>query len=386
MRHFPPRRRFGHQGVESLTRHLLQWGMSNSVTRHYERYPYPRYPLLASLRRADSYALNLEALWARFNGSLPPEGEQRILVAGCGSFAPYPFSLANPQGEIVALDLSRRSLRRARLHCLLHARTNVSFRHGSLLDRSIAPGPFQLIDAFGVLHHLDDPLPGFRALAERLAEGGILRLMVYSRYARQEEESIRRALRLLKVRDIATLKRLIARSRPGSRLRAFAMASSEAAFEAGLADALLHPCVHSFRIDRLLELLEQSSLKPLLFAHQGALESTEREVERVRDLEARRESPGNFILYAGHASRPPAAGGEPLLLLNPCLSAAVSPLCLAPSRIQGRLGHPAPPLGRNERAFLRRFRRPVSAEALTPGERAAAEVYTSALFLLQYRG
>ncbi len=42
------------------------------VTRHYERQPYPHYPLLASIRRYVTYAMNLTALWARFNGELLP--------------------------------------------------------------------------------------------------------------------------------------------------------------------------------------------------------------------------------------------------------------------------------------------------------------------------
>jgi SAM-dependent methyltransferase len=372
--------------VESLPHQLLQWGMPDTVQRHYETYPYPRYPLLASLHREDSYALNLDALWARFNGTLPPTGRKRILIAGCGSFAPYPFSIATPHAEIIALDLSRRSLNRARLHCLLHGRRNVSFQCGDLLDPALAPGPFHLIDAYGVLHHLNEPLQGFKALAARLTEGGIMRVMVYSRYARREEESIRRALRLLGVRDTSTLRRLMARSRPGSRLRRFSQTSPEASFEAGLADALLHPCVHTFRINQLLDLLEQSSLRPLLFAHHGALEPVDGEVERLRCMEARHDSPGNFVVYAGRVTTPPCSGSGCSLLLNPCLTGAVSPLRLTAPRIQGRLGHPTPHLGRGERAFLRRFRTPVKRDSLSPGERRAADVYTKALFLLQYRG
>src|SRR6185369_7704756 len=106
--------------------------MSDPVQTHYQKYPYPHYPLLASVRRCDTYALNLVALWARFNGALPPQTARRILVAGCGSFSPYPFALSNPEADITALDLSGRSLKRARLHCLLHGIHNVTFRCGDL--------------------------------------------------------------------------------------------------------------------------------------------------------------------------------------------------------------------------------------------------------------
>ena len=365
---------------------LVQWGMSDAVLRHYELFPYPHYPLLASVRRCDAYALNLTSLWTRFNGTLPPRSAMRVLVAGCGSFAPYPFALANPDVHITALDLSRPNLRRARLHCALHGRRTIDFRCGDLLDPDAVEGRFGLIDAFGVLHHLEDPLAGLKALEARLAEGGILRVMVYSRYARRQEESIRRAFRLLGVHDPVVARRLMERSRPGSRLAGFMDASDEAACESGLADALLHPRVHTFRIDGFMELVRQSGLEPLLFAHGGALEDTGEEIWRIRRMEAAKQSPGNFILYlgrtpAGHCSLDDASQ----LMLNPCLSAVVGGWHLGPQRIAPRLGHDNPPLGRRERRFLRQFLAPVPWKVLSDDARTAATRWCKALFLLRYR-
>ncbi|WP_223922872.1 bifunctional 2-polyprenyl-6-hydroxyphenol methylase/3-demethylubiquinol 3-O-methyltransferase UbiG [Geobacter sp. AOG2] len=360
--------------------------MADDVRTHYERYPYPRYPLLASLRRCDTYALNLSALWARFNGTLPPPDAQRILIAGCGSFSPYPFSLANPHTPITALDLSDRNLRRARLHCLLHGRTNVTFCRGDLLAASPADGPFGLIDAYGVLHHLEDPQAGLKTLADRLAPGGIVRLMVYSRYARREEESIRRAFRLLGINDPAEARGLIARAKPGSRLRRFAEASDEAAYDSGLADALLHPRVHTFRTGGLLELVRRSGLEPLLFAHHGALEDVGDEVERLTVMETARLAPGNFVLYAGrNVGGPCPDDRDALVMLNPCLSRAVTPFSLGGVHIAPRLGVPTPFLGRPERAFLRGFRHPRPWETLSATDRAAVQAYCSAQFLMRFR-
>lgn len=359
--------------------------MSDAVRRHYEDYPYPHYPLLASLRRCDTYALNLDALWVRCNGELPTPEHRHIMIAGCGSFAPYPFSVANPYTAITALDLSRKSLDRARLHCLLHGRHNVVFQTGDLLDESLAHGPFGLIDAYGVLHHLDEPLAGLRTLAARLAPGGILRVMLYSRYARRAEESISRALRLLKVRDPADVKRMIARAEPGSRLQRYAASSPEAGFAAGLADALLHPCVRTYRIDDLLQLISQSGLELLFFAHDGALADNEQELERIRRREADKDSPGNFIFFLGRSAAEHNHDNEQsVLLLNPCLRGAVGRLNLGTNHIPPRLGHANPPLGHRERAFLRRFMQPFPWDTLSGEERAEAAVYIQALFLLQY--
>ena len=359
--------------------------MSESVRRHYELYPYPHYPLLASVRRCDTYASNLAALWSRFNGELPGQ-DPRILIAGCGSFAPYPFALANPATSITALDLSARSLRRARLHCLLHGVRGVEFRAGDLRDPLALQGDFGMIDAYGVLHHLEDPLAGLRALAARLVPGGILRVMVYSSYARREEESIRRALRLLKVRDPETVRSLIARSAPESRLRRFSDASDEVSQRSGLADALLHPLVRTYRIDSFMELVRSCSLQPLLFAHREALPDIDQEIMRIRRMEQGRRSPGNFIIYLGRDTRGRAPDDDDSrLLMNPCLCGAIGGFRFGSIDCPPRLGHDNPPLDAAARRFLGRFRRPVRAGSLTAEERRAASLYCDALFLLRLR-
>jgi len=360
--------------------------MSETVRRHYELYPYPHYPLLASVRRADTYASNLAALWSRFNGELPTRHAERILIAGCGSFAPYPFALSNPATSITALDLSTRSLRRARLHCLLHGVRGVEFRAGDLCDPASVQGDFGLIDAYGVLHHLEDPAAGLRSLAARLVPGGILRVMVYSSYTRREEESVRRALRLLKIREPDAVRKLIARSAPGSRLRRFSDASDEVSQRSGLADALLHPLVRTYRIDSFMELVRQSSLKPLLFAHSEALPDVEQELKRIRRMEQGRRSPGNFIIYLGRETRGRAADEDAsLLLVNPCLAGSVGPFSFGSLDCPPRLGHDNPPLDAAARRFLGRFRRPLRAGSLTPADRKVAALYCDALFLLRLR-
>lgn len=357
--------------------------MPDPVRRHYELYPYPDYPLLASVRRCDTYANNLEALWSRFNGETPPASLNRILIAGCGSFAPYPFALANPGTQLTALDLSAKSLRRARLHCLLHGITGVDFMAGDLLDRRLASGPFGFIDAYGVLHHLAEPLEGLKALAARLGEGGILRVMVYSRYTRREEDSIRRALRLLKVKTPEQVRALVARSLKGSRLKSFFEESDEVSGRSGLADALLHPCVTSYRIDGLMEMVQEGGLTPLLFGHRGALADVEAEVERIRGMEREKQSPGNFVLYLGKGVKGPSREGAGSFRLNPCLAKAVSALRVAPVQIPGRLGHPVPPLDRELRSFLRRFRDPVPASCLTEAELDRAHRLADQLLLIR---
>lgn len=360
--------------------------MNDELRRHYERWVYPRYPLFVSVRPGDTYAINLDTLYARFNGVLPSSHLRRILLAGCGSFSPYPTSLANPGVPITALDLSAANLRWARLHCLLHGRFGIAFERGDILDPAVAQGEYGFIDSFGVIHHLADPLEGLRALERRLAPGGILRLMVYSRGGRRGAESIRTALRLLKIGDVATVKRLMRRAPKGSRFRRYVDASGEAAFDAGIADAFLHPRTRTYRIDEFMALVGETGLLPLMFAHAGALPAVPEEVARLRRLDGEGEETPNFILYLG---RQPSGGcglsPDVRLMLNPALRTAVNPLNLAPVVLPSRLGRPNPRLGFAEKRFLRRFISPVPVATLAPDERERARPFLDALFLVAFR-
>jgi SAM-dependent methyltransferase len=341
---------------------------------------------LASIHRYDTYALNLQAIWSRFNGTWLEPSEGRILLAGCGAFAPYPFRLSNPSASIDALDLSLANLRRARLHCAVHRCKGISWHQGSFLDPGTLPGPYHFIDAFGVLHHLENPLEGFQVLADRLSPGGVLRVMVYGRYARQEAESIRRAARVLSIKDVQGLKRLFRKARPGGRVRDYLNSSWESRTDTGLADLFLHPSVKTYRMDEFLELAEGSGLVPLLFSHTGAVPDPMQEITRFREMDRRRESHTNIICYLGKQD-PERTGLKKgsLLRLNPTLEKAVSICRIKGVKPENRLGRQNPEVDRRTRAFLRRFRVPVSVESLGEAELKIAEMFVESMFLLCYR-
>lgn len=354
------------------------------VAGHYERHPYPHYPLLASIKRYDTYAMNLTALWARFNGELLPEREGKILLAGCGAFAPYPMALSNPKAAVTGVDLAQNNLTRARLHCLIHRLFGIKLELGNFLNPETTPGPYHFIEAFGVLHHLDDPAAGMRALEQRLLPGGILRVMVYGRYARQEAESVRRAMRLVKVRTVQQVKEMIRRSAPDSRLRNYVESAWEAATDSGLADLFLHPNVKTYRIDEFLEVVHQTGLKPLLFTHLDALADPDEEIERLRKLDSQRKTRANIICYLGKDCQGVAAPGpDAHVLLNPALHEAVSLLQLGSPQPIDRLGHDNPRLDFRSRAFLRRFRKPVRETMLSTQDQAIADRLLKELYLIR---
>lgn len=68
----------------------------------------------------------------------------------------------------------------------------VDFVQADLRWPPFTPGSFDLVYSLGVLHHLEDPLGGVRALAELVRPGGELRFYVYR--SLEGESAARRAL------------------------------------------------------------------------------------------------------------------------------------------------------------------------------------------------
>jgi len=353
-----------------------------SVAAHYEEHPYPRYPLWASLPASHTYGLDAATLWMARHGT-PLLEPPRVLVAGCGSFLPYPFSLANPQGHVTALDLSQANLSRAAWHLRLHGRRNVALHRGDLLDPATSPGPFHLVDAFGVLHHLPDPAEGLRRLRERLAPGGLLRVMLYARDLRRTTESARRALRRVGVRTLAQLDAMVRRAPRTSRLRQ--LVERRLRDPAERADALLHPLACIFTTESLRRLIDSTGLYVWRFAHPGARLDPAQEWLRLETLERDGAVRSHYVVWLSDAPppEPPPLGPGTRLIAHPRLQ----PLAWRPWRswVPARMGRPNPPLDRPTRALLRRLKAPTAWEALTPSQQALLPALVEALFVVRLR-
>lgn len=184
-------------------------------------------------------------------------GERRVLLVGCGTDEPVLFRRLHPEAEITGLDLSARSLARARWKLRLAAmltsgRASVRLVQveGTEFLAQEKASAFDFIQCFGVLHHQPDPIHLFRRMAAALKPGGVLRLMVYSNNGRQVERWVqRRAARLWhgsQVRFRLGLRAMALSGwqlgnflcKPRTRGRRFRYLGLHAPW---LADALLHP-------------------------------------------------------------------------------------------------------------------------------------------------
>jgi len=364
-----------------------------AVKTHYETYVYPQFPLLSSVRKCDTYALNLESLWARFNGEkLYPE-DKRILLAGCGGFSPYPTAVANPNVKITALDISKANLQRAKFHTWLHFYFNVDFIESDLGDTPTILGDdrFDFIDCYGVLHHIPNICSALKLIHSLLQEGAFVRIMIYSSCARKPVQSAANAMKIMKISDVNAIRALYKKTREGSRFKSCVDSSYESRFDWGLADLFLHPYAKTYPLNELLALLNEAHLEPLLFTHQGALSDVKAEIARLRMLETSRRLSTNFILFAGRTEdsgrrrkwQEEKTKNDTLISLNPVIKKSLPLLPFLSLKPSSKLGFENPSIDGKGRFLLSKFKKPLRKSAIDPVQLATVEKYLQALFLIE---
>lgn len=254
--------------------------MTDPVAAQYEALPYPaRDPrderkrlIVGSPSHLDE--VNHYVFGGRLDFALP----FRALVAGGGTgdatvMLAQQIADRGLPGEVVQLDMSRASRRIAEARVAARGLTNVRFVTGSLLDvGEVAPGPYDYIDCCGVLHHLEDPGAGLRALVEVLAPHGGLGLMVYGMFGRAGVYEVQDLLRRLAPIDeapearLAMAKRLVpALPSTNPLVRNPFVRDHVGGGDAGLYDLLLHPRDRAYRVDDVHVLCDEAGLTVLKF-------------------------------------------------------------------------------------------------------------------------
>lgn len=176
--------------------------VSGQVQQQYEESPYPRWikvPPPGEALAIDAYVAQHFPLspFRRFNGG----GYVDILVAGCGT-GREPIELARQfaGARVLAVDLSLSSLSYALRKTRELGLGNVEYAQADLTRLSAMGRTFDLISAVGVLHHLVDPMAGWRELLSSLRAGGLMLVGLYSERAR---ENIAMARKLIAERGYA---------------------------------------------------------------------------------------------------------------------------------------------------------------------------------------
>ena len=167
----------------------------DAVAQQYEVYPYPDRDPRDEDRRliTGSPSMLAELDHYVFAGRLrarAQNGRLRVLVAGGGTgdalvMLAQQLADAGIDADLTYVDMSVAARRIAEARIARRGLSGIRFVTGSLLDvAEIAPGPYDYIDCCGVLHHLESPATGLRALKAQLSEDGGMGLMVYGTLGR----------------------------------------------------------------------------------------------------------------------------------------------------------------------------------------------------------
>jgi len=115
-----------------------------------------------------------------------------ILIAGCGT-GQHPIESAQEitGARVLAIDLSLASLAYAQRKTRAAGLTNIDYAQADILGLGSIGRTFDIVEASGVLHHLADPMEGWRVLLSLLRPGGIMNLGLYSELGRADIKAAR---------------------------------------------------------------------------------------------------------------------------------------------------------------------------------------------------
>jgi tetratricopeptide (TPR) repeat protein/2-polyprenyl-3-methyl-5-hydroxy-6-metoxy-1,4-benzoquinol methylase len=253
--------------IESLTPVLD--GVSSAVRAQYEANPYPRWRRARREPAFASLAQYLRCLFPRADlaGIAPPP--EQILVAGCGTgLHPVQTALRFPAASVLAVDLSLASLAHAVRKTREMGIANVAYRQADLLALGSLGRRFDAVECIGVLHHLLDPIAGWRVLRSLVGPGGLMRIGLYSAVARRH---------VARAREFASAQgfdaspegirrfRLAARARSDDRLLERIAGDFDFFSESGCRDLVFNVQETSFTLPRIAAAIEALGLEFLGF-------------------------------------------------------------------------------------------------------------------------
>jgi SAM-dependent methyltransferase len=261
--------------------------VSASVERLYDRFPYPPETILDEPPIGYNWRWHYPTARAFCAGRAPPIAPNhddnatptppplRILDAGCGTGESTSYLVhLNPAAQVVAIDLSAEALAVARERLqrgvLPDQAARATFIHKSIFDVGEIDGQFDLINCVGVIHHTPDPPRALRALADKLAPGGMMHIFVYAKNGRWEISLMQEALRLLQRRGkqenfdegVRLGREVFAALPDGNRLkvREESRWAAENMRDATFADMYCHTCEVDYDIPMLFDLIKSSGL------------------------------------------------------------------------------------------------------------------------------
>ena len=239
---------------------------SDPVCEFYTEHPYP--PPVENLDRARDEWQDENRHRAEYHLFWPNRkyrADLDILIAGCGTWQAAKYALCRPGARVVGIDVSTTSLVHTERLKRKYKLTNLEVEQMPVEGVAALDRRFDLIVCTGVLHHLEDPDEGLRALRSVLKPGGAIYLMLYAPYGRAGVYLLQEYGRKLgigtsarEINDLATVVEALPQQHPLVTL----LRGSRGALNAGaLADALLNPRDRSYSVPQLFDFIDRNGLE-----------------------------------------------------------------------------------------------------------------------------
>jgi len=175
--------------------------VSCKVRAQYEENPYPRWVKLGISTKVRSISeicgdLNLHLHSKSIKNVIAPA----ILIAGCGT-GQHSIGTASrfSDCQVTAVDLSLASLAYAKRKTTELGITNIDYLQADILKLNNLEQEFDIIESVGVLHHLNEPMAGWRVLTDLLKPSGLIKIGLYSELARHPIVEVRKEITSRKV-------------------------------------------------------------------------------------------------------------------------------------------------------------------------------------------
>jgi len=160
-------------------------GISQAVRAQYEDNPYPRW--IHGVATAKPMSLEQCRVSLKAGPAVGPvPARPEILVAGCGTGRHSIECATRYAGaRVLAVDLSLSSLAYAKRKTAELGLANIDYQQGDIMELCNVARRFDVIECSGVLHHMADPIAGWRTLVDLLKPGGLMLIGLYSQLARR---------------------------------------------------------------------------------------------------------------------------------------------------------------------------------------------------------
>jgi 2-polyprenyl-3-methyl-5-hydroxy-6-metoxy-1,4-benzoquinol methylase len=242
---------------------------NQDIENHYSESPYPRWTHMGFHTPID-YLQALHTELPHYQPHSHLKGKTlEVLIAGCGTglqalrAAKYFNNI-----KVTAIDLSPTSVAYASMMANRLRINNIDFYQGDLLNIGQLDKEFDIIECSGVLHHMDQPETGLKALLSVLQEGGLLKLGLYSETARQGINHVRDMIQRNEVQPtLENIQQLRAMLMNNEIDGDFSSIISRPDFfnSSGCRDLLFNPVEHQYNLKKIKSMLDGHNLNFLGF-------------------------------------------------------------------------------------------------------------------------